>query len=288
MKHFSLPTELLKMSVYNMVDIDGNSGNVTSVSGGTIEDKEILMPIEELERKFNVSSVTGVTGVKLSSSSSSSNITAQSVIPQTPAPVPAAAPQSKFSRPDVTWLRRTEYISSVKNNPNNVVTSVDDDAKAILSESTKFEDILREVEGTFEKVKNGDHPIKCESVELVQSYPILFDETGSFVHCLIFGDKNSISPENSTTILNLRDDPIVTLFTAPSEHENLFKSAGEFDIQKNETAGKSFVVMLPAGDEKEKVAILTKIGSTFSLRKRRNSGKILVKKNSKVMKITRN
>ena len=287
MKHFSLPTELLKMSVYNMVDIDGNGVSGNSVSSVTIEDKEILMPIEELERKFNVSSVTsatGVTGVKLSSSSS---LTAPSVIPQTQPPVPVPAPQSKFSRPDVTWLRRTEYISSVKNNPNNVVTSVDDDAKAILSESAKFEDILREVEGTFENVKKGEHPIKCENVELVQSYPILFDETGSFVHCLIFGDKNSISPENSTAILNLRDDPIVTLFTAPSEHENLLKSAGEFDIQKNETAGKSFVVMLPAGDEKEKVAILSKIGSTFSLRKRRNSGKT-VKKNSKVMKITRN
>lgn len=260
--------DLLKFSVYNLVDLEGRRGNEKEQVQP--EDKEILVSIEELERKLNVNA--SVKSKFVTSTSANGNTTNSTLLTTN-----TNATNKKFSRPDVTWLRRTEYISSVKNNPNfSTTSSPDDDAKTLLADPVPFPEILNQVEATFEQVKNENHPVKKEDIQLVQSYPIVLDESGgNLVHCLFFGDQNSVTPEGS--ILKFPSSSsasIVTLFN-PS-----LKSQGQFDVQRNE-AGKSFALMLPAEGGKE-TGTLAKIGSTFSLRKRRNAPK-----EAKIIKVTR-
>lgn len=274
--------ELMKFSVYNMVDID-NIGQVGSGDKNEIslnqDDKEILLSIEELERKFNIVTKkepignASVNTANITSSTTNSSINIKS----------SSTPIQKFSRPDVTWLRRTEYISSVKNNPNNTINNSNnsDEAKALLSEPIKFEEIVKEVEKTFDQT-DKTHPIKSSSVDLVESYPIILDENLNFIHCLFFGEKNSVASEGS--ILKI-DQPIVTLFNPTTENTSKLKSVGEFDCQKTESTGKSFVLMLPAGNEKDSKGHLAKITSSFSLRKRRSTNSSV--KNTKIIKVTR-
>lgn len=262
MKHFTLPGELLKFSVYNLVDME----NICSVScAAAAEDKEILIPIEELERKLNVTS-----GRTESTSNTLNN--------------------SKFSRPDVTWLRRTEYISSVRNNPNNSVNanSSDQDTRAILGEAVKFKEIVEQVEGTFAKAKEARHPNKAQ-VDLVQSYPIVLEDSGALIHGLILGDKTAT--EGSILKIDEASEAVVNLFNPFNTAADL-KSFGSFDIQRaTEPTNKSFIVMLPADLERAagNTAFLTKVASTFSLRKRRMATKQNGVKglNAKIMKIKR-
>jgi hypothetical protein len=278
-KHFSLPMELMKFSVYNMVDIE-NMGHFVGGDKREIiinqDDKEILFSIEELERKFNIVTKKDSNAT----SSSTGTITSPSNTLKS-----SSTPIKKFSRPDVTWLRRTEYISSVKNNPNNASSNSNDsdEAKALLSETIKFEEIYKEVEKTFDQTVS-EHPIKSSSVELAQSYPIILDENSSFIHCLLFGEQNSVISEGS--ILKL-DPLIATLFDPTADNASKLKSVGEFDCQKTESTGKSFVLMLPSvGNQKDAKGHLAKITSTLSLRKKRNIRKVLAK-NAKIIKLTR-
>ena len=202
-----------------MVDIEniGRGGDKIGIGIANIQDdKEILLSIEELERKFNVVASDVSVGVGISAGSKGNTVTTKVTTANTVTNVNTVNVKSstntlsKFSRPDVTWLRRTEYISSVKNNPNNITnTNFEDEAKILLSETIKFEEIVKEVEGTFDQT-NEEHPIKSVSVELVKSYPIILDENSNFIHCLLFGEKNSLISEGS--LLKL-DSPIFTLFT---------------------------------------------------------------------------
>lgn len=265
-KQYTLPAELLKFSVYNLVDMENIcAGSSTAVA----EDKEILMPIEELERKLNVTGVKSETPVSTPSST-----------------VPKTNNTPKFSRPDVTWLRRTEYISSVRNNPNNSAISgnPDQDAKALLGEAVKFKEIVEEVTGTFEKAKEARHPLKPQ-VELAQSYPIVLDDSASLIHGLIMGD--STATEGSILQIDVDSEAGVTLFNRNTN--DTLKSSGSFDVQRTtEPSSKSFIVMLPAGAGQD--AFLSKVASTFSLRKRRTATKQgggAKNLKTKVMKITR-
>lgn len=287
MKQFSLPAELLKFSVFNnFVDLEGMSSFSRSRVGSQInstDDKELLMSIEELEKKFSINlpiesqQIQSVTQSTTSSSSSHMK------------PQPPSSSQ-KFVRPDVTWLRRTEYISSVKNNPNgtsNPHISVDE-AKAMLNEPVKFEEIINEVCATFTSVKDSKHPVK-KSLELVQSFPIdlnYLSDNNALVHCLFLGDNLA----NDNSILKLSSETDAMSLFNPTDTQNTFKSAGEFDIQKStaaeSTGGKSFVIMLPANNNTDNHAGLAKINSNFSLRKRRAAGSKTVKK-AKIIKVNR-
>lgn len=265
MRQFSLPAELLKFSVFNFVDLD-SYGTVTKSSNdnSAVLDKELLMSIEEIEKKFNISSDTSVQTVQSTS------------IPTIPA---NTNPSAKFIRPDVTWLRRTEYISSVKNNPNGTFSpnlSVDE-AKDILNEAVKFDEIVEKVNETF-MLENGSHPHK-KNLELVQSFPINLTSPVDFVNFLILGDNNQA---NENSILQIREKsstttPTISLFN-PTNQENTYKSAGDFDIQKSESV-KSFVLMLPTSKNTNN-AVMSKISSNFSLRKRR----AVAKGNEKIKK----
>ena len=274
MKHFTLPAELLKFSVFNMVDLDAGSSSTGSRNAALTEDKELLMSIEELEKKFSISS-------ELVENSLTSSPAVKLVNPHPHPPVPSS---NKFIRPDVTWLRRTEYISSVKNNPNGTLTNPNlsvDEAKVILNEPIKFDEIKREVDETFSKAKDGKHPSK-KNLELVQSFPINYSNVSDYVKCLILGD--NLATENSILTTNYAN--VISLFN-PDSQSTTFKSSGEFDIQKSES-GKSFVVMLPTNHTTESAAIMAKINANFSLRKRRaaTKGKEKLKK-VKVIKVNR-
>lgn len=289
-KHFTLPAELLKYSVYNFVDLEGlNERGVRVQAKGDLEDKDILTSIEELEREsghgFNSTSVITANNSNNSQSNSQSN---SQPITQ-PSTQNSAKSQPKFSRPDVTWLRRTEYISSVKNNPNNNVVPTLDDSKALLGNPVKFEEIVEEVEGSFEMVKNAVHPQKPK-LTLLQSFPIFFDKenTNVFAHCLFLGD-SSVTDQSILKLDPLQ--PIVNLFN-PTISPDTLKSHGQFDIQKSTTEiAKSFVLMLPTEEMAKQEALLAKISSTFSLRKKRNqagkaNGKVK-KAEGILMKVTR-
>lgn len=291
MKYFSLPAELLKLAVYNFVDIDGPVSTRTkssaSIDNSAAMDKELLMSIEELERKFSI----GETDQPVSSSaahSASSTSTSTSTAAMT-------NPSAKFIRPDVTWLRRTEYISSVKNNPNGTATpnlSVDE-AKEILNEAVKFEEIIEQVCGSFSAAKAAaKHPLK-KNLELLQSFPINYsnsaDTAADYVNFLILGD-NSQATENSILQISPKQQettPTISLFNPSSENPSTFKSSGDFDIQKSESQ-KSFVLMLPTRPVETAAAVMAKINSNFSLRKRRAVARGGEKtKKAKVIKVQR-
>lgn len=279
MKYYSLPAELLKMNVYNMVDI----GRMINKNGSTIqlEDKELLLSVEELERKFN----------EVESSSGSTKITNTSASTPSPATV-----NTKISRPDVTWLRRTEYISSVKTVSNSLPNTIEDaDAKALLSASMTFEQICREVSESFDDINNPKHPSKPGQIELLQSFPIYFSQNQeqdsiSYSHCLFFGDNvassNGNANENSLIFQN-SDQMIATLYNpTTSSNSGTFKFYGEFDLQKSDNVKNNCVLMLPTGDD-DSSARISKINSTFSLRKRRSSNsssKLLKRKSIKVIR----
>lgn len=303
MKYFHLPAELLKMQVFNMVDMGaGQQRGDKNCLMGEGDDKELLISIEELEKKFKEieggsgavkGAGTGAVGSTIGNSSSS-NLNNSKTSSSTPH-------YQKISRPDVTWLRRTEYISSVKSNPtttaaiNTSTTSADndDDVKSLLSAPVNFEQIVRQVSESFDEVKGGKHPIKQDQVELLQSYPIhVIGEDSSFVHCLFLGDN---SANENSFLLNAHSHPhqnVSNLFN-PAAGNSVYKFQGEFDVQKSETS-KNFVLMLPTGStdgsNSSSIAQISKINSTFSLRKRRSTnsakeGSLL--KQHKIIKITR-
>ena len=235
-----------------MVDLEGKTHKMNSKTTATLgnEDKELLMSIEELEKKFNIDS-TAEKSLNVSNPNSNISNNYSNTSDSTPVKTNTCNPSSKFVRPDVTWLRRTEYISSVKNNPNgsNTPNLSVDEAKAILNEPVKFEEIVREVNETFSSVKDGKHPNK-NSLKLVQSFPIKYlSHSGDHVHCLFSGD--NLANENSLLKLST-DDDIISLYNPDPIDPTIFKSSGEFDIQKaSESASKSFVVMLPTGSANE-------------------------------------
>lgn len=303
-RHFTLPADFLKYSVYNMVDLDKFSDIILRGAKGDAGDKEILMTIEELERGNFESERSErddviATSTTTNATANATSATTSTTTTTTTNSVKVSSTPQKYSRPEVTWLRRTEYISSVKNNPNNSQTlttsTTTDDAKAILSEPVKFEEIVKQVEATFGKggVDYHNHPLKPK-LELVQSYPIFFDDndanSSSYAHCLFLGD----SSVTDQSILRVnQSNPIVTLFN-PTPSTDTLKSHGQFDIQKSESS-KSFVLLLPVAedlDSSQSAARLAKIGSTFSLRKRRRSSSSRsskLKKNSDaiLMKVSR-
>ena len=317
MKNFTLPAELLKFSIYNTVDLEVfNSTNFNSSVSS--EDKEILVSIEELKLKSSslsssaLSSVTSVIQEPLANHNFNENAMMKSTMKlNSKMTTSSSSSSSSFARPDVTWLRRTEYISSVRNTPTqgtnsnysssnsnySMALSVDD-AKNLLAKPVTFSQILKEVDETFihninDNHDNNDnihnihdihdnhdnihHPMK-PSVTLLQSFPInFFDEKGlfntphGFAHCLFLGD--NAGTENS--ILKVESEHVVTLLNNNENDDSIYKSCGDFDIQRSQnvldSGNKSFVLMLPKFNAQTTVpALLTKINSNFSLRKRRS------------------
>lgn len=273
MKHFTLPADLLRMPLLsNTVDLDAFKRIKDTTT--PLEDKDLLLPIEELERKFKSFPSSGSNN----NISSSAINTTSSTNTTTVTPTNATMPVKKFARPDVTWLRRTEYISSVKTTSSAASTLSVDDAKALLADPVDFSQIVQAVNVTFDSAFEAPthHPLK-PSVTLLQSFPLTFASgmEDGYAHCLFLGDNAC----NENSILKVNSEHIVTLFN-PVDESSIYKSYGDFDIQQSDSSArkassseKGLVLMLPMdmnADSSSK-ALLVKINSNFSLRKRRSA-----------------
>ena len=259
-KHFNLPpVDFLRSELFNWVDLEEKFKG--AARNGLAEDKE-LMTLVDAEQ---------VIQPVLTSDSKSSNKTAVKTAPAT----------KKAARPEVTWLRRTEYISSLR--PAAVASSAasQDEAKAALAEPVDFSQILAEVKRTFVDCAEApaEHPFKAK-VTLEQSFPACFDEAQGLAHCLFLGDAGKRLQERS--LLHARDlkdgsGTVATLLLPQSQDLSVYGSTEdhlEFDIQRTteESSGKrNFVLMLPVEGANEECALLSSINATFALRKRRKS-----------------
>lgn len=290
-RHFHLPAELLKLPVFNLVDLEAFRTKSSNSATSNV-DKDFFLSIEDLERKFNISEVKESSH----SSTSTSNSAPSPFVNSTTNYLPSS---SKFVRPDVTWLRRTEYISSVKNNPNSSALASDDAAKVFLADPVDFAQIVAQVDASFDRVKDKKHPFKS-NLELIQSFPLHHldldnyshenqHNLNNYSHCLFLGDNSA----NDRSILQLSADG-VNLFNPSSSssvgNHQEFVLHGDFDIQKIDTGKtKSFVIMLPVDSQNNNRAQLAKIGSSFSLRKRRatSKSKSSPRKLKKVIKVNR-
>lgn len=258
-KHFHLPADLLKSSLFDWVDLErfkvGRGGN------GLPEDKELMTQVDgELPKEsVNVSSAGAVN---------------------------AAPVKKKFARPEVTWLRRTEYISSVKNANAATGPAVSvDEAKAALAQPVEWQEIVTAVEDSFEAVKEARHPLKPE-LTLQQSFPIGFDEARSLAHLLFLGEAGSSITEHSL-LLAKDSQEIVSLFSPKESGEYVSPPDGlQFEIQRaaQEAGKRSMVLLLPVGEEGGQ-AKLAAIGASFALRKKRRAKTSANK--TRILKVTR-
>lgn len=303
MKYFTLPADLLRSSfLSNTVDLDAFKG----VSDSSLaEDKELLLPIDELERKFKSTNTTATTFQNTNTTNTTFNTTnTTNTSTATSNAINSSSTSSnvpaKFARPDVTWLRRTEYISAVKTStsaPSSAHSLSVNDAKALLEEPVAFSQIVQEVEETFEATRASVplHPFKPE-VSLLQSFPLKFASglEDGYAHCLFLGDNSC----NENSILKVESEHIVSLFNQTEQESDSYKSQGHFDIQRSDSsttkkashAEKGLVLMLPMDMKTDSSARLVKINSNFSLRRRRSAASKFKNRGiaKRTLKISRN
>lgn len=286
-RYFSLPADLLRFSMLNFVDLDAfkKSGG----SSGCAEDRDILVPIESVERKAKLAGTDGASqGVGASGAVESQTLAA----PSTASTASTAGPVSKrsYARPEVTWLRRTEYISSLR--PSGPSTATDpqrDDSRALLSEPVRWDAIRAAIEDSFAHPPAPRHPTN-PSATLQQSFSLLGEDRGFFpegpVHCLFLGDLTG-SGDPTTGLLRTLPDAeaapdTIAAFYIPSPSMGtktdglIYNLAATFDMQGTERSARNLVIMLPTGehDEDAATALLTPIASNFSLKKRRIKGAV--------------
>lgn len=263
-RHFQLPPiDFLSSELFNWVDLEGTFKAAAS-KNGLPEDKELMSQVDGDQAIATATSAAPASGA---------------------ASTTAAAPVSKkATRPEVTWLRRTEYISSLR--PAAVASAVagrDEEVKASLAEPVEFAQILAQVQQTFADCAEAPtkHPFK-PTLTLEQSIPVSFDDSQPVSHCLFLGDAGKTLQERS--LLQVRDlkdgsGTVATLLLPQKDDLSVYASTPdqlEFDIQRmaseeSQAAGKrNFVLMLPI-EEGGANALLSSINATFALRKRRKS-----------------
>ncbi len=254
-KHFHLPPiDFLRTELFNWVDLDEKFKGIIA-KNGLPEDKEL---------------VTVIDGDSMN----------ESKPPTSSASKPASA-SKKAARPEVTWLRRTEYISSLRPAAAASSAANQDEAKVALSEPVDFSQILAQVQQTFVDCAEAPemHPYKA-NVKLEQSFPVTFDESQSLSHCLFLGEAGKRLQERS--LLQARDlkdgsGTVATLLLPEAEDSNVYGSTEdhlEFDIQRSTDDGgsgkRNFGLLLPVdGEAAGEQALLASINATFALRKRR-------------------
>lgn len=296
-----------------MVDLErfsvkkSGSGNSNNNSSSLIDDKDILVSIEEIETKKlkESSAAAAVTKTETNDMDIVIETSSSTVKPHKSAHVPIKS----FPRPDVTWLRRTEYISAVRNSPSSTTADItsdpsntEDNTKVLLANPVAFSSIVTAVNETF-RAGNGNnivHPINPQ-LKLEQSFPLIFDSKAEYAHCLFLGEyqrqnKNSDNhqdisilqinenDDSTTNNNNNNDDDIkrnganekhVTLFTG-NDGNGLLKPTSDFDLMDVSANAKgSLVLFLPISSKETDdsntaaAAKLVKINSNYSLKKRR-------------------
>jgi hypothetical protein len=293
----ALPVDLLQMAMFNFVDLDRlNDCTGSRDADASQKDKDLLVPIEELERRMPGTVADAIRPEKSSTGASAAS----------------SRPQRSYVRPEVTWLRRTEYISASKSGnrgasghssaaPGTHAAAGEisrDEMQQLLSEPADWPQLVQAVEETFSAVKQPPmHPTN-RNARLVQAFELLPEGTEDalavFAHCFFTGDPGTGLADADPTAALLQSAPMgpedasdAPSQTAPTMHcyipetsrpsdpdaETTYHYAGDFEFQKQSSiaAGRNWVLMLPVGEEETRARV-ARIRGSWSLRKRRTAG----------------
>lgn len=305
--HCHLPVDLLRLRALNFVDLDALAGTGTSAGTGTdihAADKELLLPYEEMLRRSratgaNVSLPEHAQAHGQPAASTPVSISTTTPISTTPAPL------RSFPRPEVTWLRRTEYISAARqgrSHPASAPEAARDEMQQVLAAPADWPQLLDAVEASFAACAQAParHPAR-PGVALAQSFCVLPDGArpvplargGPLTHGLFLGDPASgielaasgTDADASAAILvqdtapaagpddpvgPSADAPALACFLPDAAHAT-HHYAGDFELQRGpavSASGRNWVLLLPV-EASVPTAFLARIDSQCSLRKRR-------------------
>ncbi len=232
------------------------------------EDEALLTSFDVLERKRKV-----VADLKAASASSS------------PTKAVPTGLDTASRRPEVTWLRRTEYISSEfgksKKETNRTVQERDRTEGKL---ETK-DDLISTIENSFqmEPLESLVHPINLK-LSAVECIPIVpgFDAEASFTQCLFDADPSAsvglgdiaISPDaDKHAILRAMSNPNnpnetfvwYYLRSKESPDPDTFVYVRDYDIQRNDKPSQMYVLIMDGSGQAKYIPVSTQ----FHLRKRR-------------------
>lgn len=201
-------------------------------------------------------------------------------------------------RPEVTWLRRTEYISSefgksgTKKNAGEQTNSTIAHTKLQVKLETA-DDLVEAVESGFEPIPLEElvHPTKpgIRAVEYLPIEPAL-DSTGlgiarTYTQCLFdvdprathgLGDIPIRSNADTSAILRAMSNPTnptdsfvwYYLYPDAPTEPNALVYTRDYDIQRNDKPGQSFVLVVDESQQPKRCKYIP-VTAQFHLRKRR-------------------
>jgi hypothetical protein len=190
-------------------------------------------------------------------------------------------------RTEVTWLRRTEYLStetkSIKNMPSlSNITPVPTQVKL-----ENKEDVIQAIERSFvfsPNLETLQHP-NNPSLKAVSMTPI-FPSSGepeNFAQCTFDADPNTnsvdgmeISKEGDQSALvkamsnaNDPNDAFVWYYLPAAKEKDLFVYTRDYDIQRVDRHGTPYVILSIPLDAAKEPATYTPISGHFNFKKRR-------------------
>lgn len=274
---YEIPMNVLATPLVDMVDLGVWKPQMNEMLA--VEDERLLVSFDVLEKKR-----------KLLAAESAAKAGGQG------APLGGAA---AHRRPDVTWLRRTEYISSefgkvAKKTGEGVTIAHQQPPSRQQHEINTKDDLISVIEEGFDPLPLEElvHPFN-KRLKAVESIPV-FLETGasagmggltSFIQCLF---DTSPKAQHGLGEVSIRPDAdngaILRAMSNPSDPSDSFvwyylptaepMGAGDsdsslayvrdYDIQRNDKAGQAYALLL----DQEKCHLVP-ITSQFHLRKRR-------------------
>lgn len=246
------------------------------------EDEPLLVSFDVLERKRKA--------LADARAASDQDQSTESHVPK-PAPLDSR-------RPEVTWLRRTEYISSEfgksgtkKNAPEQTNSTIAHTRMQVKLETA--DDLVEAVESGFDPIPLEDlvHPTKpgVTAVEYMPIVPALdAAELGiaqSYTQCLFdvdpkathgLGDIPLKTTADTSAVLRAMSNPtnpsdsFVWYYLAPetpTEKDSLVYIR-DYDIQRNDKTGQSFVLLVDESQDAKRCKYIP-VTTQFLLRKRR-------------------
>lgn len=277
---YEISANLLKTPLIDFVDLEVFKPKMNEILDG--EDEALLIPYEVLERKRKQAAETRAAQEAASEEATSS-------------PKPVMSMDSMSRRPEVTWLRRTEYISSEFGKTAKRSLAESENATAAHTrQNIKLEtldDLVECIESGFEPYPLDEliHPTN-PNLRAVESIPILpavdLPQLGgitSLTQCIFdvdpgashgLGEVPLETSGDQTAVLRAMSNPkdpsdaFVWYYMRPADAQALgqdsFVYVRDYDLQRNDKTGRSYVLMVD-GQECHYVPVT----SQFHLRKRR-------------------
>lgn len=285
---YEVSANLLKTPLIDFVDLDVFKPKINEILEA--EDEPLLIPYEVLERKRKVA-------VESRAAQEAADGSVDSSMAQVK---PAISMDSMSRRPEVTWLRRTEYISSEFGKTAKKTQAETGNATiAHTRQNIKLEtaeDLVECIEDGFEpypldKLVHPTNP-ELQAVESMPIFPALdmlpqLSGLTSFTQCLFDVDPGAshglgevpLHPSGDQSALlramsNPKDpsDSFVWYYMRPSDTESLgqdsFIYVRDYDLQRNDKTGRSFVLLVDESQESGRCHYIP-VTSQFHLRKRR-------------------